>query len=458
MKRAICVFALCLTLFATSNVYASTVKEDPSLTGSPVAAESALSTATLNDQMPVPVSTLLEIKDERHIMTKLFEIPAGETIDPSELKEQSFKLDGYSYSYFETEKEEIYNEEKREEKQEVKLSTDNNDAAAILEQLNPDMAFDKDGFIGKLLLDHAAIVTEVEGYVNKTYTINDSQTLMNLSSNDPVQVPKYMTNNGIELKLKTVDWRVNQSDAIDYNSIPTSYTAVAHYSGSYSKKIATGYVTTAYYTGEVIKRTLLKTEYTLTYLGEKLPEPTLAPTPTPEPTPIPTAVPTLEPIQQEHGKSASPLIWVMGFILLLLGLAGGAAAYLLLLPNTTIFIKEGEEDYKQIAKRNIRFENPVVDLTDLDVAGKEVAVYVKKRIAQKLFGRHIKTVVGDFSISCLVDKQNCDYWYVVEVPDNPETDFEEKPTETKKTDTKKTDSTDSITKTESKEEEPEAKS
>ena len=80
---------------------------------------------------------------------------------------------------------------------------------------------------GNYTIDHASVQTEVEGYTTKTYTLTDSLTILGLGSNDPSSVPKTTVKSGVTLKLTNVDWVVQKSEAVDYNTIPTEYKAVA---------------------------------------------------------------------------------------------------------------------------------------------------------------------------------------------------------------------------------------
>ena len=94
-----------------------------------------------------PSNTFLEIKDGRHVVTKIFEVSPDEAKEeyPSTLKEPSFELDGYSYTYYETKSEEIPNLETRQETKAETITTEDNNIADILEQLAPEMDYDQDG-------------------------------------------------------------------------------------------------------------------------------------------------------------------------------------------------------------------------------------------------------------------------------------------------------------------------
>lgn len=350
-----------------------------------------------------PVKSYMEIKDERHVYTKIFEALPDE--DPFSLRESPFEQDGFSYAYYDTTAEEIKAVEKKAVAQTASVSTANSDVKTILQQFAPDMDYsDDEGFAGKLYLDHASVTTEAEGYVNKKFTLNDSVTVVGLGSNDPAAIPKTKVKDGVTLTLQNIDWSSQSAAAIDFTSVPATYTAVAHYSGAYSKKLPTGFVSAVEYKGEVSKVWTEKVIYTLTYIGTRLPEPTPVPTPMPEPAPA---------FSIKLGK-VKWLIVGIAVCLAAIALVGGVFFYFYY--NTYIYIKAADE-YVLTAKRRLKLSSPVVDLAGLDVCGKEVAVNVKSQQAKKLFGRYIKTVAdGEFTLRTLVDKRNCDFWYTVEIP------------------------------------------
>ena len=344
-----------------------------------------------------PLKSYMELKDGRHLFIKTYEAAPDE--NPSQLKEEPFELDGFSYSFLDMEKDEIISEEKRMETQEKTTESETNDLSAVLEQLPLSIDYNKDGFTGKLLLDSDSVSTQVKGYTTKTYTVKDSIMLRGVSNNDVSLVPKTTVKNGVTLKLTGVDWSVGSSAPVDYDSVPISYNGVASYSGSYTKKIPTGYMTTAVYSGEVVNRTVDSVVYTVTYIGEKLPVNIWGDT--------------------DGGIPVLAIVCGVGLVLL-----QSVAAFFLLYPNAVVLIKEGE-DYRKIGRRRVKYENPVVDLSRYDVAGQEVAVKIKQQAANRLFGRQVKTVAdGGYCFKCLVDQKDRDFWYVVNIPAQESPDAE----------------------------------
>ena len=58
-------------------------------------------------------------------------------------------------------------------------------SAAILEQLDASMEYNKDGYSGVLTLTTLTIQTEAAGYTTKYYTITDTQAAYRPDRNDP---------------------------------------------------------------------------------------------------------------------------------------------------------------------------------------------------------------------------------------------------------------------------------
>ena len=73
--------------------------------------------------------------------------------------------------------------------------------------------------------------------------------------------------NGVTLKLSGVDWQVTGTDLVGDALSPSSYQAVATYSGKSYYKAATGYVTTADYVGQISQNGVESVTYQVKYLG-----------------------------------------------------------------------------------------------------------------------------------------------------------------------------------------------
>lgn len=172
----------------------------------------------------IPEDVISENRDGRQLIVKTYMLPPD--ADPSGLVEEPFEVEGYSYHHLETVKEEQTFEDSKIQTEVVTLETDVDDLAAILEQLDASMEYNKDGYSGVLTLDHTTIQTEAAGYTTKYYTITDTKQFTGLDRNDPSYVPTTTVKNGSTLKLSDISWTVTGTGLADDTLVPTSYTAI----------------------------------------------------------------------------------------------------------------------------------------------------------------------------------------------------------------------------------------
>ena len=82
-------------------------------------------------------------------------------------------------------------------------------------------------------------------------------------------VPATAVKNGVTLNLANVDWQVTGTDLVGEVLAPSSFQAVATYTGKAYYKAADGYITTAEYVGEISRDGLESITYQVLYLGEE---------------------------------------------------------------------------------------------------------------------------------------------------------------------------------------------
>lgn len=335
----------------------------------------------------VPEDVVSENRDGRQLIIKTYTLPPD--ADPSELIEEPFELEGYTYHHLETVKEEQAFKDSKAQTEVVTLETNTDDLAKILEQLAPTMEYNKDGYSGTLTLDHTTIQTEAAGYTTKYYTITDTKQFPGLSRNDPSCVPTTTVKNGSTLTLSDISWTVTGTGLADDTLVPNSYTATATYTATGSRSVATGYVTTASYTGEVIAEGIQSIAYTVTYLG----------------TPVETPV-TFQPLW----------LAVPGAILLLLVL-GGIVYAVRFRPNAVIYAMNARGvAYKKLGKQRVSTRTPKLDLTKLrEYPAGDASVELPNKLAHKLAGRIITIQMYGGSRTHLVEPFEGDdnYWFAI---------------------------------------------
>lgn len=317
----------------------------------------------------VPENLVVENLNGQQRMVKTYVL--SPEADPDTLKEPSFDYDGFHYTWAYTTKEEQPYLETKSVTETVTVETSSKDLSAILAELAPSIAYDKDGYTGELALDHTTLVTEAAGYTTKYSTVTDTKVIGNLDRNDMSYVPATTTKNGKTLSLVDVEWQVTGTDLVGEALVPSRYQAVATYSASSSYSAATGYVTTAEYSGEVTAEGIESITYTVVYTGAEI---------------VPADGGGNGMGISLPGGAALPLI---GGILLVL-LLGGLAFWLLKnRKNVYVYIPgDRPNDYKLTEKFHVAPENPEIDITGADLGGSDlVAVEVKKSLAKKLRGQ-----------------------------------------------------------------------
>ena len=170
--------------------------------------------------------------------------------NPDGISRASFERDGWLYELTDITKKENAHAATREHTETVTVETASRDMDAIMKLLAPSIEYKaEDGYIGVLTLDIGSIAVEQSGTKRSSYTMTETREYPHLSSNDTSLVPKTITKGSVTYNLDSVTWQTSGGMAVDYDYIPTSYTAVAKYTATGSKTTVTGYNTTAEYKG-----------------------------------------------------------------------------------------------------------------------------------------------------------------------------------------------------------------
>jgi hypothetical protein len=202
-------------------------------------------------------------------MIKSYEAAPDYEPDFALLVEEPFEHEGLRYTFQYVSANEVMQTDRKWERSMLSFPVDSEELPPIFQRLEPSIPYGgEDGYSGTLGLDHSAVWTRVEAYTYKSYTLTDTVTVAGLSSNDTSSIPKTREKSGVTMSLVNVDWTVQESTSIGYDTVPTKYTATAHYSGDYSKKVPSEFLAIAWYGGEVEKTTVAKVVYSVTYAAE----------------------------------------------------------------------------------------------------------------------------------------------------------------------------------------------
>jgi len=220
-----------------------------------------------------PVSVTENISKGRREIVKKYELSNYEK--PSDIPRESFVRDGWLYELADITKKENIKTEEKNHTETVKIDSATKDFDEILKLLTNTKTYKSGGFTGTLTLDMSSITVEQAGTKSVAYTLSESREYPYLSSNDTSYIPKTIVDKyNRTLTLSNLTWRTS-SVAVDYDSIPDSYTACATYTGTGYRTVITGYDVTAQYIGVISKTSNDKTIYTASFIGTEIVSPVI---------------------------------------------------------------------------------------------------------------------------------------------------------------------------------------
>ena len=274
---------------------------------------------------PTHVSELRGI-GERQIV-KTYELSALER--PEGIPRGAFERGGWRYTLMDITRSETTNAETRDHTEAVTVNTGTKTLEEILPLLATTVEYrSEDGFVGILSLDMASIKVETAGTRTTSYTMTVNREYPHLSANDTSLVPKTVQDGGTTFTLDDVSWQTQNTESVDYDTLPSSYTAAATYTATGTSTRVTGYVTTAEYTGTLVKLADGKTIYTAYFEGVEISspietitesvepeateavEPTAPVEPTSEITEAPESTDTTDKSVLSRDKLLDPRVWL----------------------------------------------------------------------------------------------------------------------------------------------------
>lgn len=216
-----------------------------------------------------PVSVYESAENGVKQIIKTYELSESEK--PEDIPRDSFQKGDLNYELTDIIKKETASADVKEHTKTVSLNTDTKDLNAIVKQLAQTVEYKSDdGYAGILNLDVKSIKVETAEIKTSNYTVSAVREYPNLSSNDTALIPKTITDNGRTMNIAGIEWRTQTSSSVDYQELPTTYTAVVSYTAAGSKTIVTGYAVTAEYKGSISKMITGKTVYTAIFDGRKI--------------------------------------------------------------------------------------------------------------------------------------------------------------------------------------------
>ena len=259
-----------------------------------------------NPESLYPVDIILDL-DNREIR-KVYDL--SPSTDPSTLPLAAFERDGLEYSCTDILREVIIGTETQPLTQTETVESKKKDLETLLSLLPQEREVTtEEGFTGTLRIDLDSIETEVSGYGSSKQAVTATRNYPNLSDADTQYLPKTIEDNGRSLTLSDVQWQTDNTYNADDYEIGDRYTAICTYSGTKTVSYVKGYTTTADYVGDVHRTGVTMIRYTIIFTGKEIPEP--------------------EPVVADEPESEFPVAALIIGGLILVAVAGGCGAYML---------------------------------------------------------------------------------------------------------------------------------
>ena len=218
--------------------------------------------------MEIPIDTVVQNLNGSQQLIKTYTLSPD--ADPQKLIEEPFELNGFLYTFADIVKTENRMEDHKYHTEQITVETETNSLPEVQKQFSSTLEYDDGLYSGTLTLDSSAILTEPSGYTNQSRTIKATKTIGPVDRNDMSYVPVTTVKDGVTLKLSDVDWQIIGTDVAGESLAPTTYQAVATYTGTGYRKVPTGYTSTAEYFGEISYSRVESITYKVTYLGEEV--------------------------------------------------------------------------------------------------------------------------------------------------------------------------------------------
>jgi len=355
----------------------------------------------------------------------------SENESPEAINKQSFEKMGYKYVFNDLIKKESMNQNTVEHTEIIEINTATNNAQEIVSKLEPTVTYEKDGYSGILYLDISSLKTEVVDKKTNSYTVTKAREYPHLTSNDSSLIPKTIVDGGLTYTLTNVIFKTQETQLIDHEQIPVTYTAQATYSAKASSTNVTGYNTTVNYNGKITKTMVDRTIYTAIFISEspvfevvELPEPEF---PNRESSLIIENI-DIGKVSEESDKTQSSnvsgttkeksdfklpkmLLPILMILLIMIALIGLAILILKLFNKNTLIYNQNGSEFIKVKKFKVDYKsvdsNIFIDLNKIPkkkITSNNFIVEFSEKVTKNLNNRVVEIAYGDEVITHYVDK------------------------------------------------------
>jgi len=196
----------------------------------------------------IPISEETITHNNRYEIIQRFSLAFDE---PDVIPRTSFQRNGNVFHFDSIIRIDVDRTQRQEHSEQITIETRTSDIIDVMNALYAVLIYDDGQFVGELFLQHDSVRTVPMDAVPERRTLTDRRMYNNIAFGDISGIARSMTRNGVHLTLERVEWQPNMH-GINHNVVSTTYNAIAHYSGNYTRNVIPGFYTTALYTGEIM--------------------------------------------------------------------------------------------------------------------------------------------------------------------------------------------------------------
>ena len=198
-------------------------------------------------------------KDNVEYIKRVYLVPTEEENDFLMNLEKNFKIDKKNYELETSNKSGGDKIEKIDLKTSKTINTNTDKLEEILNELEQEIKYEENGFIGSYKLDINSINIEKKYNGYKEVLTEETKIYTDLDTNDLDNIPKQIMKNGMLLDLITTNWEITETRNLQDNEIPNKYKAICYYASKKKVDNPLTYIVKADYIG--IAEKVIKNDY-----------------------------------------------------------------------------------------------------------------------------------------------------------------------------------------------------
>ncbi|MCL1996194.1 MAG: hypothetical protein FWG63_08315 [Defluviitaleaceae bacterium] len=199
-------------------------------------------------------------------LVRVYELLPNES--PEWINTESFERNGYYFTIADIVRQLDINHTSREHTEIKEVQTPTNNLANVINSLHTTMEFTDDyGYTGVLHLNIDTLDMSQDGTRTSNRQVTQVREYPHLHTADLALIPETITAGGHTYRRSNVEWRTNTTNAIDFQAVASTFTAVATFVRNATSTVSTGYTTTVEYSGVLTRIAQGEVRFVATFIG-----------------------------------------------------------------------------------------------------------------------------------------------------------------------------------------------